>query len=277
MKPFYKYPGGKSKEIKNILPYLNKIKYERIVEPFAGGAALSFFLEKPSLVADINDNVSNIFNVVKDEKLFPLLIEKINSTNINEGDNKLHLEKLYYHYRDNEYGNNDPIIKSYRFLLLRQLGFSGMFRINHKTGKCNVPYGWYPEFKTRLNYDYHSLLQKWEIKNCSFQETFSKIKEGDFIFLDPPYFERNSKYGTGEDAGENEQLHIELFHCLTAINQPWLLIHSDCELYRNLYAEYFIQENNFTYSQNFKGRENKNAKVGHLYISNIELNNVLKF
>ena len=44
MKPIIKYRGGKSKEIKNFLQFIPH-DYDRYVEPFAGGAALYFYLE----------------------------------------------------------------------------------------------------------------------------------------------------------------------------------------------------------------------------------------
>ena len=44
MKPIVKYPGGKSKEIKNFLQFIPH-NYDRYIEPFAGGAALYFYVE----------------------------------------------------------------------------------------------------------------------------------------------------------------------------------------------------------------------------------------
>jgi len=267
MKPFFKYPGGKSRELKHIMPML-PTSYSRVVEPFAGGAALAFHLEKPALVSDINDNVTNIFYVVKDEKPFSQLIELINGTNISEGDVVKHLEKIYYHYRDEEFGNTDPVTKAYRFLLLRQLGFSGMYRVNTKTGKSNVPFGWYGKFQTKLDRSYHELLQSWNIKCQSFERTLAEVLVDDFIFLDPPYYERNSGYGTSSNAGTSEDLHVTLHDKLKDISASWLLIHSDCELYRDLYKDFNIVEVDFFYSQNFKGRDNKKSAVKHLYITN---------
>lgn len=46
MKPIFKYSGGKSKEVKNILALMPE-GIERIVEPFAGGAA---FADRKSVV-----------------------------------------------------------------------------------------------------------------------------------------------------------------------------------------------------------------------------------
>jgi DNA adenine methylase len=268
MKPIFKYPGGKSREIKNILPFITAAgEIKRIVEPFSGSAALSFFLEKPSLMSDVNDDAINLYKVVQSESLFPLLLELIKKSNVVENNVK-HLEKIYYAYRDGEFGNNDPLIKAYRFILLRQLCFSGMYRINKKTGRFNVPFGWYKKLTCNLTHSHHFLLQQWEVNLVDFAQTISECKNGDFLFLDPPYFERNSGYHTDSDAGTSEDLHIRLNKQLKSINQPWLIIHSDCELYRDVYKDYIIEEFAFTYTQNFKGRAIKDSAVKHLYISN---------
>lgn len=280
MKPFFKYPGGKGRELKHIIPML-PASFNRVVEPFVGGGALAFHLEKPSFVSDINDNVTNIFEVVKDRALFDKLMTMIQATNLTQGgeDNVKHLEKLYYQYRDREFGNKDPVIKAYRFLLLRQLGFSGMYRVNPKTGKSNVPFGWYPKLGTKLDLTYHQLLQNWEIKLQSFEITLASTTIDDFVFLDPPYYERNSTYGTNSDAGTNEKLHQDLYTSLTTMQAPWLLIHSDCELYRDLYQGFNTREIDFFYSQNFKGRSNAKSAVKHLYITNYKSpqQNLLQF
>jgi len=279
MKQFFKYPGGKRREIKNIIPYISK-KTERIIEPFAGAAVLSLYAEKPAIISDVNDDSINLFNVIKNSEDFLKLQQLISETNISSEDkdaNKFHLEKLYYQYRDDEWGNTDPVIKAYRFLLLRQLCFSGMYRINQKTGKFNVPFGWYNFFNTSLSTEHHNLLQSWNIIQGDFSQALSLVKENDFVFLDPPYFERNSAYHTNSDAGSNEELHNRLFEKLKTIDNDWLIIHSDCELYRDLYSNYNIEEHKFSYVQNFKGNAIKDGKVSHLYISNKTKKSIINF
>ena len=274
MKPFYKYTGGKTKEINKIIKFFPK-ETKRIIEPFCGSCAVSFNFGLPAIVSDINDNVINLLEVVKDKNLYDQLIVKINHTNIDDKKtekNNLHLEKLYYDQRDNYFLTKDKVEKAYRYLVLRQLCFSGMTRINQSTGNSNVPYGWYGMFKTRLNLNYHNLLQTWNIINQSFENTIDMATNNDdWIFIDPPYFERNSKYDVNSDAGESKELHIKLFNKLNKLKTKWLLIHSDCELYRDLYKNFTINVNDFQYAQNFKGREMKQSKVQHLYITNYSI------
>lgn len=52
MKPFVKWPGGKTSELPIIRPYLHGAS--RIIEPFAGGGAVFFDQEIPGILNDIN-------------------------------------------------------------------------------------------------------------------------------------------------------------------------------------------------------------------------------
>ena len=270
MKPFFKYSGGKQKEIKNIKNFFPP-ETKRIVEPFCGSCAVAFHFELPALVSDLDDDVINILSCVKNTKLFKKLMSKIENINLTDKRterNNAHLEKIYYFCRDELWGDPDTLKKAYRYLILRQLCFSGMTRVAKSTGKSNVPYGWYGLFRTSLSEDHNKLLQSWEILKQDFELTLDEVKEGDWVFLDPPYFERNSTYEVKSDAGKSEELHIRLANRLKEIDEKWLLIHSDCDLYRSLYKGYEIFENSHRYAQNFKGRAIKKSKVTHLYITN---------
>lgn len=67
MKPIIKYRGGKSKEIKNFLQFIPH-DYARYVEPFAGGAALYFYLEPQlALINDINPKLIDFYLAVQND------------------------------------------------------------------------------------------------------------------------------------------------------------------------------------------------------------------
>lgn len=274
MKPYFKYSGGKTREMKRISPYI-PADTKRIVEPFCGSASVSIAAELPSLIADIDTDVINLHTVVSKADTFKDLMKLVAATNVADIEvdrekNVKHLERLYYELRDDHFSTKDPILKAYRFLVLRQLCFSGMTRFNSKTGKSNVPFGWYPHFKTRLDDSYHRLLSTWEIKLQEFEVTLAQVKTGDWVFLDPPYFDRNSSYEVSSDAGTSELMHTRIREILKGFTErdiPWLMVHSDCELYRDIYSGCDISQEKMFYSQNFKGAGISNARVGHLYIT----------
>lgn len=65
MKPLVKWPGGKSRELKYILPHLPK-SYSSLVSPFVGGGALFFALEpNQAFINDVDDDLISFYENVK--------------------------------------------------------------------------------------------------------------------------------------------------------------------------------------------------------------------
>lgn len=263
MKPIFKYSGGKSKELKLIRQLLpdNFEDIKNVVEPFAGSAAVSFGLEKPAIISDLRENNIKTFEAIRDN--FESVYNYIES--LKDKDVEF-LNVEYYKQRDDNFGITNPIDIAKRWIVLRQLCFSGMDRINSRTGKFNVPFGWYKQFTCNLTKEHSDLLQTWDLILGNWTDAYDKATGDDFVFLDPPYYNRNSEYGG--DYVDNEQLHIDIADRFFSSPAKAMMVHIDCELYRELYKDAIIYEKPFTYSQNFKGRDNMNAKVNHLYILN---------
>ena len=261
MKPVVKYQGGKTRELSLIQPYIRSAK--RIIEPFCGGAAVSLHANVPSILNDCNSNVINLYNIIRDKSYFNVLLKEVEYIKTLGHDD---LEKRYYDARDIINGNDsEPYDLALSYIIVRQLCFSGMERYNTK-GKFNVPFGHYKKFACNLSPSHYTFFNECEIYNedaVKLIRTFS-FKEGDFLFLDPPYLDRLG-YSTGDGS---DGLHERLASVLNEIDVPWLLIHSDCDFIRQSYSECIIDEIGFKYSQNFgKGKDHSNSKVKHLYVS----------
>jgi len=268
LKPVVKYMGGKSRElplIKQLLPS----QFTRVVEPFCGGAAVSFGLGYPALMSDINRDIINLYSVIANEKLYPQLQLKVEYIKGLEHDD---LEQEFYGAREainQSWDCVDQLQRALAYIIVRQLCFSGMERYNTK-GEFNVPFGHYKKFSCNLSPDHHNFLKKKCIfRYGSFVNLFEQINSNDFVFIDPPYLERLG-YTQG-DGGSI--LHEELLSCLKATKSQWMIIHSDHEFYRESYKDFNILEKDFAYAQRFgKDKDHSGAKVKHLYITNYELN-----
>jgi DNA adenine methylase len=263
MKPVIKYQGGKSKElplIKEMLPS----QFERVVEPFCGGAAVSFGLRYPALLSDINRDVINLYSVIANEELYPQLQVKVEYIKTLDHDD---LQKEYYAAREaiiQPWDCVDELQRALSYIIVRQLCFSGMERYNAK-GEFNVPFGHYKKFACNLSPDHHNFLKKCDIRLGSFGNLFNDITSSDFVFIDPPYLERLG-YTQG-DGGSS--LHEELSLCLKSTTAKWMIIHSDHEFYRDTYKDFNIIEKDFAYAQRFgKDKDHSGAKVKHLYVTN---------
>lgn len=262
MKPIVKYQGGKSKElplIKQLLP----AQFSRVVEPFCGGAAVSFGLGYPALLSDINKDVINLYWTVADPTLYPSLQKYVDEI---KGYDHDQLEVEYYKARDLINTNGSLFSRALSYIVMRQLCFSGMERYNAR-GEFNVPFGHYKKFSCNLSPDHHNYLKKCEIKFGSFVDTLANVKSDDFVFIDPPYLERLG-YTEG-DGGLS--LHEELLSCLKTTKAQWMIVHSAHEFYLDQYNDFNIHMKDFVYSQRFgKNKDHSGAKVKHLYITNYD-------
>ncbi len=78
MKPLIKWPGGKSREIKNIDDLIPR-DFDRYIEPFVGGGALFFHLEHSNnAINDINHDLMQFYRLVQNQdRAFILSLQHI--------------------------------------------------------------------------------------------------------------------------------------------------------------------------------------------------------
>lgn len=252
MKPFIKWVGGK----RQLLPVIKQNlpeKYNRYFEPFVGGGALFFDIEKPgNYISDINSSLINTYQTIANEtKLNPLI--EILSTFQNEIDKRKTLEeKSEYYYEIRAYDRNINFETEYssefraaRFIFLNKTCFNGVQRENSK-GHNNVPYGKHLN-PTILNKEQilkcHSLLKNTEIVNDGFQNILVKTNEGDLVYFDPPYVPLPdklsfTKYSKG-DFDMNDQQKLRLLIDLLHEKGVYVIIsNSYSELTTELYKGY---------------------------------------
>lgn len=285
MKPILKYRGGKSKEIPLIQQYIPR-NYTRYIEPFFGGGAVYFHLEKEnSIINDINFRLIEFYKDVRDnyDKIRSELneLQRIYETNQKEYEelkaqnpdirveNKN--EELFYKIR-NLFNNNrtGEYRNSTIYFFINKTAYSGMIRYNRK-GEFNVPYGRYKNFNTQLLKKEHSqLLQTANIYNTSYENIFDMATEDDFMFLDPPYDCEFTDYGNGVEFTVED--HIALSDAFKNLRCRALMIVSKTALMERLYKEFIVEDATYEkiYGVNIRNRFNREAQ--HLIIANYDIN-----
>jgi DNA adenine methylase len=264
MKPIIKYQGGKSKEMPIILQFQPQ-NYDRIVEPFCGGAAVSLHFEKKCVLNDINPALINLYRIVgsTDYNLLQSKVDELKNIDVHNI-----LEEEYYKSRDiiNNPKNYSSLEYAFAYIVVRQMCFSGMERYN-SSGMFNVPFGHYKKFSCRLGAEHNTFISNnAELFSKDAVEVINECDENDWLFLDPPYLDRLG-YTRGD--GKHDNLHNRLIEAIKNTKAKWLLIHVDCEYYRNNLSEYNITEEDFKYSQIFgKNKNHSSSKVKHIYIKN---------
>lgn len=200
-KPFLKWPGGKRWIIKHLSNHTQNISYKNYLEPFLGGGAVFFDLTpKRSVLSDINPNLIETYEVVKQS--CSELIEILKSLPIDNS--------TYYKIRESVPKNS--INRAARFIYLNRLAFGGIYRVN-KDGQFNVPYGggrrvdilWKNNMLTMAS----KALAGVKLYCCDFEVTIDKARCNDLVYCDPTYIATNTngftRYNEAKFSWEDQQ------------------------------------------------------------------------
>ena len=281
MKPIIKYRGGKSKEINNFIEFIPN-QYDRYIEPFAGGAALFFYLApNAALINDINSRLVNFYSAVREN--FDSLKAELTRLELTYRSNQMEYEQikmkdksrhvenkneaLYYLLRDMY---NGIIEKKYLdatlYYFINKTSYSGMLRFNSK-GEFNVPFGRYKNFNTQLVSEEHSeLLKRTEITNEDYSEIFNRCTVNDFVFLDPPHDCIFTDYGNIEQNGFTEDNHRRLAQDFRNLESRSLMVIGKTPLTEELYRPFIRAEYSKTYAVNIRNRFKSEST--HLVVTN---------
>ena len=264
-KPFLKWAGGKTQlieQIKEQLPNNIKTNDFTYIEPFVGSGAVSFWMlehfpnMKNAVINDINQDLTNSYLTVKHsvQDLIDIL-KKWESEYHNISENQ-EAKKEYYYKKRSLFNarNSDQTTQSALFIFLNRTCFNGLYRVNRKN-EFNVPIGSYktPQICNEENLlAVSEVLQKVEILNGDYSETFKYANENTFFYFDPPYKPLNETSSFNSYAKDEfddaEQIRLKEF-CETLDNQnhQWILSNSDVRgkdinnnFFDDLYASFNI-------------------------------------
>ena len=185
--PFLKWAGSKKQLLPQLKRYWDTNNFHRYIEPFAGSAQLYFAINPQfAILNDINTELINTYKVIK-----------INPTALYKSLIALPQNKEYYYeLRKSDLTTMTDIEKAARFIYLNKLCFNGLYRTNLK-GEFNVPYSGskpsrFPTEQELVNISMS--LSNTELMNDDFESLLNNhSREGDFVYMDPPYALANSK------------------------------------------------------------------------------------
>lgn len=231
-RPFLKWAGGKGQLLEQMQRLLPQ-NYNRYLEPMVGGGALFFHLRPAcALLADLNDELINVYRVVRDN-VEELIVDLRRHRNTRE---------YYYAIRDTDPARLPPVVRASRFIYLNKTCYNGLYRVN-RLNRFNVPFGRYknPDIVNAAGLRAASrALQAADLRTGDFSLVLEYARPGDFIYFDPPYQPLNStsrftSYTAGS-FGEGEQKRLALvFWELTRRGCLAMLSNSDTPLIRELY------------------------------------------
>jgi len=220
-----------------ILPLLPR-RFQRYYEPFLGSGAL-FFAAQPgrAFLSDQNRDLILTYRQVRDNP--QAVIEELGKLK--------NTEKDYYAVRSAA-PKSEPE-RAARFIYLSTLSFNGIHRVNLR-GVFNVPYG----HKTHLRPNaperilaVSEVLSKTTIECQDFEVAVASAREGDVVYLDPPYTTAHTnngfvKYNAKIFTWDDQQRLAVLAHKLARRGCAVLVSNADHHSIRALYKGFRVLE-----------------------------------
>lgn len=199
--PVIKWSGSKRSQCEDILGYFPQ-SIDTYYEPFCGGCSMLMGLMnlgifvKRYVCSDINGDLIALWNKVKDSpdeiyNTYVALWKELNK------DNDIDRKRKFFEEQRRIYNeNHDPLV----FFFIMRTTTNGMPRYN-QNGEFNNSFhitrdGIRPEILKPILYEWSDKLRKNNVEfvHRSYEEILGEIKEGDFIYMDPPYFNTKGMY-----------------------------------------------------------------------------------
>jgi DNA adenine methylase len=178
LQPFLKWAGGKRWFIRRHEECL-PTSFNRYIEPFLGSGAVFFNLSpKRAILSDTNLALINTYRAIRDDwrLVWRYLCQH----------QQLHSKKYYYECRSKEF--RSPHTRAAQFIYLNRACWNGLYRVNLR-GEFNVPIG----TKDTIIFpddDFAAIagaLKSASLRAVDFEKIINIAKEGDLLFVDPPY------------------------------------------------------------------------------------------
>lgn len=264
-----RYPGGKAKALKYILPMFPE-KFNEYREPFVGGGSLFTATKqtKPNIKFKINDLNYELFcfwNQLKhnaDE-----LVDELFFIKQNYKDGRV----LYNEFNNQSLEDESEFETAVRFFVLNRITFSGLSS-SGGFSKESFEKRFTTSSIKRLK-PLSDLTQNVKITNESYEKLLYNRGKNVFIYLDPPYFNnRESKL-----YGKKGHLHFSFDHVnfakkMRKCKHKWLITCDDSPEVWELFDFANITRWKFQYGvNNHKSKDNNKvkAKIGNeLFIYN---------
>jgi len=260
-----RYPGGKSKALKKIIPFV-LMNYKEYREPFVGGGSVFLRLKQMKLKAKykINDLNFDLICFWKQLQKNPEeLITEIRRIKEKEANGRRLYKKL-----TNDIHSCDEFSVAVRFFVLNRITYSG-----------TVDSGGYSQesFDKRfthssINYLFSvsKLLDNVNISNDSYEKLLFKGGTDVFMYLDPPYYKNKES----RLYGKKGNLHVNFNHQkfardLRKCEHNYLITYDDSNEIRQLFSFANIYPWKLQYlMDNVNG--NKPKKGSEIFITNYE-------
>ncbi|KQN63995.1 adenine-specific DNA-methyltransferase [Erwinia sp. E602] len=238
---FLKWAGGKYPLLDDIRRHLPE--GDCLIEPFVGAGSVFLNTQYPRyLLADINSDLINLYNIVKDRTdEFVGDARALFTPEVNDSE-------VYYALRREFNLSRDSYRRALLFLYLNRHCYNGLCRYN-LSGEFNVPFGRYrkPYFPEEELYGFAERAQKAIFVCESYDATLTKALPGTVVYCDPPYAPLSATanftaYHTNSFSLREQQHLAELAMTLASESVTVLISNHDTPLTREWYHQAKLHE-----------------------------------
>jgi DNA adenine methylase len=251
MKTFIKWTGNKSRYFKHILPHIPK-NYDVYIEPFIGSGALFLRIApKKWVINDLNMDLINVWNNVKDHSLqiidtfkeFGVIFKHLTK------EHKIqYCKELTFLIDTLDY----DVVRCSIFMLMKFCSYMGVIVRNNKFNFKGLDMHIYIQdkyfflsensYQNIINCNTYLNDTDGQIFNKDYKLILNQAKQGDFVFLDPPYVEDHDyQFNYNKDEVIDERFLQELFRevkKLDAKGVRWLMTQPETQQVRDLFKDY---------------------------------------
>ena len=261
-----RYPGGKSRAIKILMPFFPQ-DFDELAEPFFGGGSVGLYLAqnfglKQIFANDLNTDLYCFWQTLKTQN--KALIDEIKRTRQTHTNGRELYEKLLARRGE----NLSDFQRAVDFFVLNRITFSGVVDCGGYSQKAYESRFTPSSIERLKNMD--SILRNFTFSNQSYERLLQNNGKKVFIFLDPPYFSasKSKLYGKKGDLHTNFN-HERLCEHLKNTKHHFLLTYDDSEFIRELYKDFYKLKYTLQYGMN-NFKQTKANKGQELLISNYE-------
>jgi DNA adenine methylase len=180
LSPPLKWAGGKRWLLPRLRELWDGYERRRLVEPFAGGLAVTLALApRAALVNDVNEHLISFYRWLQ------------RGCDLRSCGVPFRHDRATYDRNRKRYnaliaqGKGDSLEAAALLLFLNKSGFNGLYRLN-RSGFFNVPFGRYSSVSYPSDFSaYREAFVRYDFRTGDFETL--RVRRSDFIYADPPY------------------------------------------------------------------------------------------
>jgi len=270
-----RYPGGKSRAVKYLVPKMPKDVTE-YREPFIGGGsvAIAFTKEYPDIPVWVNDLYEPLVNFWRQLQLRPDGLYTLLTAYKEEYSTPDTARELFNHSKNDLNNSESDLCRAAAFYVVNKCSFSGLTESSSFSQQASVS-----NFSMRgieKLPEYGKLIQNWKITCGPYWDMMmTSAPVGTLWFLDPPYDIKDNLYG--KKGALHKGFNHEEFHAWMTqgnVKDRWMITYNTNPTLVDWYKDYNQTKWDLTYTMRSVGDYmNEQKDRAELLITNYDETN----